>query len=64
MQPQPNTTMAKSSAKALVLIFNGVVQLDGSVNTNARRNRAGEVASHVVGVKGVENNLAVKEPEA
>ena len=39
----------------------GVVQLSGFVNTNAQRNRAGEVASKVVGVKSVENNLTVKD---
>ena len=40
---------------------NGVVQLSGFVNTSAQRNRAGEVASKVVGVKSVENNLTVKD---
>jgi hyperosmotically inducible protein len=39
---------------------NGVVQLGGFVNTSAQRTRAGEVASKVLGVKSVENNLAVK----
>jgi hyperosmotically inducible periplasmic protein len=40
---------------------NGVVQLSGFVKTSAQRNSAGEVAGKVVGVKSVENNLAVKE---
>lgn len=39
----------------------GVVQLSGFVNTSAQRNRAGEVASKVVGVKSVENKLTVKD---
>ena len=39
----------------------GVVQLSGLVNTSAQRNSAGEVARKVVGVKGVENNLTVKD---
>ena len=44
-----------------VAACNGVVQLSGFVNTSAQRNSAGEVASKVVGVKSVENNLTVKE---
>jgi osmotically-inducible protein OsmY len=40
---------------------NGVVQLRGFVSTAAQRNRAGEVASKVMGVTGVENNLMVEE---
>jgi osmotically-inducible protein OsmY len=39
---------------------NGVVQLTGVVNTSAQRNNAGAVANSVAGVKGVENNLSVK----
>jgi hypothetical protein len=39
----------------------GVVQLSGFVNTSVQRNRAGEVASKVVGVKSVENKLTVKD---
>ncbi len=39
---------------------NSAVRLSGFVNTSAQRTRAGEVASKVVGVKSVENNLAVK----
>ena len=44
-----------------VVASSGVVQLGGSVNTSAQKNSAGEVASKVVGVKSVENNLTAKE---
>jgi osmotically-inducible protein OsmY len=44
-----------------VIASNGVVQLSGFVNTSAQRNSAGEATSKVVGVKGVENNLTVRE---
>jgi osmotically-inducible protein OsmY len=44
-----------------VIASNGVVQLGGFVNTSARRTNAGEVTSKVEGVKGVENNLTVKD---
>jgi hyperosmotically inducible periplasmic protein len=44
-----------------VAASNGVVQLSGFVNTSAQRTRAGEVASKVVGVKSVENNLTIKD---
>ena len=44
-----------------VIACNGVVQLSGFVNTSAQKNSAGEVASKVVGVKSVENNLTVKD---
>jgi osmotically-inducible protein OsmY len=44
-----------------VTAADGVVQLSGSVNTSAQKNSAGEVASKVVSVKEVVNNLAVKE---
>lgn len=40
---------------------NGVVQLSGFVNTSAQKNRAGEIASKVAGVKSVENNVTVRE---
>ena len=43
-----------------VIACKGVVQLSGLVNTSAQRNRAGEVARKVVGVKSVKNNLTVK----
>jgi hypothetical protein len=42
-----------------VAASNRVVRLNGSVNTSAQRNTAGEVTSKVVGVKSVENNLTV-----
>ena len=44
-----------------VIAGNGVVQLSGCVNTSVQRNSAGEVASKVVGVKSIENQLTVKE---
>jgi osmotically-inducible protein OsmY len=44
-----------------VAASNGVVQLSGSVNTSAQRTTAGEVASKVVGVKSIENNLTIKD---
>ena len=44
-----------------VIASDGVIQLSGFVNTSAQRNSAGEVTSRVVGVKSVENNLAVKD---
>jgi hyperosmotically inducible protein len=44
-----------------VITREGVVELSGFVNTAAHRNRAGEVTSKVVGVKGVENNLTVRD---
>jgi osmotically-inducible protein OsmY len=44
-----------------VTACNGVVQLRGLVSTSAQRNRAGEVASKVVGVRSLENNLTVKD---
>jgi len=39
----------------------GVVQLSGFVNTNAQRSGAEEVTRKVGGVKGIENNLTVKD---
>jgi len=44
-----------------IIARNGVVQLSGFVNTSAQRDSAGEVTSKVVGVKAVENNLAVRD---
>ena len=43
-----------------VKTFNGVVQLNGFVDTKDNIKKAGEVASTVKGVKTVQNNLAVK----
>jgi len=44
-----------------VAAFKSVVQLSGFVNTRVQKNAAGEVASKVVGVKDVVNNIKVKE---
>jgi hyperosmotically inducible protein len=44
-----------------VVTFKGVVQLSGFVNTKEQKNRAGDIATKVVGVKEMENNITVKE---
>jgi len=44
-----------------VQTFKGVVQLGGFVNSRDQKNRAGDLAKNVEGVKGVENNITVKE---
>jgi osmotically-inducible protein OsmY len=44
-----------------VRVRNGVVQLSGFVNASDQRNSAGELASKVVGVSRIENNLTVKD---
>ena len=44
-----------------VQTFKGVVQLSGFVNSRDQKNRAGELARKVQGVKDVENNITVKE---
>jgi osmotically-inducible protein OsmY len=44
-----------------VAAIKGVVQLSGFVNTRAHKNTAGEVASKVMGVKDVLNDVTVKE---
>jgi osmotically-inducible protein OsmY len=44
-----------------VVTFKGVVQLSGFVNTKDQKNRAGDLAKAVAGVKEVENNITVKE---
>ena len=41
--------------------FQGVVQLSGFVNSRDQKNRAGDLAKKVQGVKDVENNITVKE---
>ena len=41
--------------------FKGVVQLNGFVDNEKEKARAGEVAKAVSGVKGVENNLQIKQ---
>jgi hyperosmotically inducible protein len=44
-----------------VQTFKGVVQLSGFVNSRDQKNRAGDLARKVEGVKEVENNITVKE---
>jgi osmotically-inducible protein OsmY len=44
-----------------VQTFKGVVQLSGFVNSREQKNRAGDLAKKVEGVKEVENNITVKE---
>ncbi len=44
-----------------VQTFKGVVQLSGFVNSRDQKSRAGDLAKKVQGVKGVENNITVKE---
>ena len=41
--------------------FKGVVQLSGFVNSRDQKNRAGDLARRVEGVKEVQNNITVKE---
>lgn len=42
-----------------VTASNGVVSLFGTASTKARRDKAGQVAAKVAGVKSVQNNLAI-----
>ncbi len=44
-----------------VQTFKGVVQLSGFVNSRDQKNRAGDIAKRIEGVKEVENNITVKE---
>jgi hyperosmotically inducible protein len=44
-----------------VQTFKGVVQLSGFVNSRDQKNRAGDLAKKVQGIKEVENNITVKE---
>jgi osmotically-inducible protein OsmY len=44
-----------------VASFRGTVQLSGFVNTADQKSKAGEIAKAVQGVKGVENNITVKD---
>ena len=44
-----------------VQTFKGGVQLSGFVNSRDQKNRAGDIAKKVQGVKEVENNITVKE---
>jgi osmotically-inducible protein OsmY len=41
--------------------FKGTVQLSGFVNSRDQKNRAGDLAGKVAGVKEVVNNITVKE---
>jgi len=41
--------------------YKGVVQLSGFVNSRDQKNRAGDLAKRVGGIRGVENNITVKE---
>src|SRR5438105_5958368 len=41
--------------------FKGVVQLSGFVNSRDQKNRAGDLAKRVEGIKEVVNNITVKE---
>ncbi len=41
--------------------FKGTVQLSGFVNSRDQKNRAGDYARKVVGVREVKNNITVKE---
>jgi osmotically-inducible protein OsmY len=44
-----------------VQTFKGTVQLSGFVNSRDQKNRAGDLAKKVEGVREVENNITVKE---
>ena len=44
-----------------VQTFKGVVQLSGFVNSRDQKNRAGDLAKRVEGIKEVQNNITVKE---
>lgn len=41
--------------------FKGVVQLSGFVNTLTEKDRAGQVAAGISGVRDVKNNIVVKQ---
>ena len=44
-----------------VATFKGTTQLSGFINQRAQKDRAGDLAKKVVGVKEVVNNITVKE---
>ena len=44
-----------------VVTFKGVVQLSGFVNTKDQKNRAGDLARKVEGVREIQNKITVKE---
>jgi hyperosmotically inducible protein len=54
-------TVTTQQERNVVEIFKGVVPLSGFVNTKDLKNRAGEIARHVEGVRDVRDNITVKE---
>jgi osmotically-inducible protein OsmY len=44
-----------------VTSFNGTVQLNGFVLSREQKNQAGQIASHVEGVKQLVNNITIQE---
>ena len=44
-----------------VVAFKGVVQLSGFVASKDQKNKAGDIATKIVGVKELKNNITVKE---
>ena len=48
------------SAEVNVETFKGVVQLSGFASSQAAKDKAGAVASHVPGVKSVKNDMRLK----
>lgn len=48
------------ASKILVLVRNGQVTLDGSVDTRKMRHRAGDVVGSVAGVTSVKNRVVVR----
>ncbi len=44
-----------------VATFKGTVQLNGFVNQRAQKDRAGDLAKQVTGVKEIANNISVKQ---
>ena len=49
------------SSEINVETFKGKVQLSGFVNARDQKNRAGDIAKKVQGVKELQNNITVKE---
>ena len=43
------------------IVSNNIIQLNGFVKTPELKNRAGALARKIEGVRGVQNNIAVKE---
>jgi osmotically-inducible protein OsmY len=44
----------------IVVAYRGTVQLSGFVNTSDQKQKAGEIAKTIQGVRNVENNITVK----